>query len=412
MTATSKLERDAEGRPGGLLPGPKQDRNYLYAMDLQRRNAAAIQVLAIDDLAELAQFEPQWNDLVSRCATATPMSSFPWLYSYFRHFAKPPISWVCLLAVQRDRLVGVLPLVRHSRSRWCPGQSVRLPNNPHTISVDAVLAQEAAPEVFQALLAAARARAGRPTALAFQRIREDSPTLSLPTPGLFRSSQPAGQGAFLPVPADFAKYRRVLSRNFRNNLNKAANKLRGFQAVRMSILSGSDADPDLLSRFAAVEAASWKGGAETAIQCSPMLLGFYSDLVWYLSRAGWLEWHFLEADGHDLAANLCIRLRRSLFVWKLGYDTAFSNCSPGSLLLEHVVRQLSSEQSIDEIDLMTDQPWYRNWGMAWRSYSDYTVYWKGTLLGTTAYCTERLKNRLRRHPIRHHIKRHFRRGSA
>jgi CelD/BcsL family acetyltransferase involved in cellulose biosynthesis len=384
----------------------------MYAMELQQRKTATIRVLAVDDLAELAKFELQWNDLVSRCATATPMSSFPWLSSYFCHFAKPPTTWVCLMAVQGDLLVGVLPLVRHQRSRWSSGQFVQLPNNPHTISVDAVLAPEVAPEVFRALLAAARARAGRPTALAFQRIREDSPTLSLTTPGLFRSSQPAGQGAFLPIPADFAEYRRSLSRNFRNNLNKAANKLRGFQDVRMSILSGSDAEPDLLSRFTTVEAASWKGGAETAIQCSPVLLDFYADVVRHLNRAGWLEWHVLEADGQDLAANLCIRLRRSLFVWKLGYDAAFSNCSPGSLLLEHVVRQLSTEQTIDEIDLMTDQHWYRNWGMAWRSYWDSTVYWKGTLLGTTAYCSDRLRDRLRRHPLRHRIKRHFNRGNA
>jgi len=412
MTATSMLDPNADGRLGDLLSDPKQDPNHMYAMELQQRNTAAIRVLAVTDLAELAKFELQWNDLVLRCAMATPMSSFPWLSSYFRHFARPPNSWVCLMAVQGDFLVGVLPLVRHQRSRWPSGQSVGLPQNPHTLSVDAVLAPEVAPEVFQALLAAARARAGRPTALAFHRIREDSPTLSLPTPGLFRSSQPAGQGAFLPVPADFAEYRRALSRNFRNNLNKAANKLRGFQDVRMSILSGSDADPDLLSRFTSVEAASWKGDAETAIQCSPTLLDFYTDLVRYLVRAGWLEWHFLEADGHDLAANLCIRLRRSLFVWKLGYDAAFSNCSPGSLLLEHVVRQLSTEQTIDEIDLMTDQHWYSNWGMAWRAYSDYTVYWKGTLQGTAAYCAEWLRDRLRHQPILRRIKRHFSRGSA
>ena len=394
------------------MSGPMQNRNHLYAMDLPQSETAAIRVLAIDDLAVLATYEPQWNDLVSRCATATPMSSFPWLYSYFSHFVEPPTRWVCLMAVQGDLLVGVLPLVRHPRSRWSSGQLARLPNNPHTISADAVLAPKVAPDVLQALLSAARSRAGRPTALAFQRIREDSPTLSLPTPGLFRSSQPAGQGAFLPVPADFAEYRRGLSRNFRNNLNKAANKLRGLPDVRMSLLSGSDADPDLLGRFATVEAASWKGDSETAIQCSPTLLDFYADLVRYLHRAGWLEWHFLEADGHDLAANLCIRLRRALFVWKLGYDAAFSNYSPGSLLLEHVVRQLSAEQTIDEIDLMTDQHWYRNWGMAWRSYSDYTVYWKGTLHGTTAYCAERLKDTLRHHPIRHFIKRHFNRRSA
>ncbi len=367
--------------------------------DRERNHTQRIRVLAVDSLEELARFESPWNGLVARCRTATPMSTFAWLYSYFHHFVKPEDSWVCLLALRDDALVGVLPLVR-SRDR-----SISLPNNPHAISVDAVFAPEVEQEAYQALLDAARLQGDRPSAIVFHRIREDSPTLSPATRGLFRYSELAEQGAYLPVPDDFEEYRNSLSRNFRNNLNKAANKLKRMPDVEISILSGDDADPELLPRFAAVEAASWKGETETAIQCSPVLMNFYGDLVKYLRRAGWLEWQFLETEGRPIAANLCIRLRRSLFLWKLGYDAEYSRCSPGSLLLEHVVRQASVEGSIDEIDLMTNQPWYNNWEMVWRPYLDFTGYWKSSPSGTAAYCGARLKQGLRRLPLLRRIKR-------
>jgi len=375
----------------------------------QHHANGGIRVVAVGDLDELAGFETRWNDLVGRCPTATPMSSFPWLYSYFRHFAKAPTTWVCLFALRGDTLVGVLPLIRSGTSS---AGTIRLPHNPHAISVDAVLAPDAATEAFHALLEVARNQGDRTTAILFSRVRHDSPTLSLPTPMLFRSCQLAEEGAYLPVPEDFDEYRASLSRNFRNNLNKAANKLKRLPNVETSILAGSEADPELLPRFASVEAASWKGEIETAIQCSPLLLDFYRDLTLQLHRTGWLEWQFLETDGHPIAANLCIRLRRSLFVWKLGYDAEYSRCSPGSLLLEHVVCQASVDRTIDEIDLMTNQPWYNNWDMTWRPYNDFAAYWKGTLHGTASYCAIRLKDRLRQNLVLRRIKDRLQRGAA
>jgi CelD/BcsL family acetyltransferase involved in cellulose biosynthesis len=357
-----------------------------------------IRVLAVTDLDELSQYEAQWNELLVRCPSATMMSAFAWVNAYLRHFVEPPASWVCLLAQSSDTLVGVLPLVRPS------GRTLSLPHNPHAISVDALLAPGLEQEAYRALIEAVRQRFRQSAAIVFHRVRGDSPTVSLAAPGLFRYSELSEMGAYLPVPHDFDEYRGSLSRNFRNNLNKAANKLKRLPDVKISILSGDDADPALLPRFAAVEAASWKGEAETAIQCSPVLMGFYGDLVESLHRAGWLEWQFLETEGRPIAGNLCVRLRRSLFLWKLGYDADYSRCSPGSLLLEHVVRQAVAEGTIDEIDLTTNQPWYNNWEMKWRPYLDFTGYWKGSLAGTASYCAVRLKQGLRSIPLLRRIK--------
>ncbi len=371
--------------------------------DRDKPNTSTISVRAIDDVDQLGEFEPQWNALVERCSTALPMSSYAWVSSYFRHFVEPTDKWTCLLATRDDRLVGVLPLVSGAGGGFA--RTARLPHNPHAISVDAVLEPDHEQEIFTSLLDAVREREVRPTAIVFSRVREDSPTHSLATPGMFRFTELSENGAYLPVPADFEEYRQSLSRNFRNNLNKARNKLAKLTNVQTTILRGEEADPDLLPRFAAVEAASWKGDIATAIQCSPRLMDFYGDLARGLHRAGWLEWQFLDTEGHDIAANLCIRLRRSLILWKLGYDADYSRCSPGGMLLEHVIRQASREGTVDEIDLTTNQPWYNNWGMSWRPYNDLTAYWKSTLGGATAFGAARLKDMLRHVAVLRRVKR-------
>lgn len=374
--------------------------------EIDKQDKPEIQVITVDNFDELSHFESQWNQLIMRCPSATPMSTFAWIYAYLKHFVIPPGSWMCLLAMQDNILLGVLPLVQSS------SQSISLPNNLHTISVDMILEPKAEGEVYQALLNAIQLLDIQPSIIKFHRIREDSPTQTLQTQELFQIIEPAGKGSYLPIPSDFNKYRSSLSRNFRNNLNKAANKLKNLPNVKISILSGCDADPLMLSRFADVEVASWKGETKTAIQCSPILLDFYSDLVKYLFKAGWLEWHFLESDGRPIAANLCIRLKQSLFIWKLGYDSQYSQYSPGSLLLENVIYQASVNHTIDEIDLMTNEPWYKNWHMSSRSYINITGYWKNTSCGITAYYSMLMKKKLRRSPLLRLIKQHFLKNKA
>src|SRR5437899_1871656 len=85
------------------------------------------------------------------------------------------------------------------------------------------------------------------------------------------------------------------------------------------------------------------------------------------SQTVMLEWRFMTGDGSTTAANLAIRMPKSLVIWKLGYNDTYPRCSPGSILFEELVKREIGARTIDEINLTTDQPWYDNWEMRRRT---------------------------------------------
>lgn len=364
-----------------------------------------IVVRALDGLA--AHAEP-WNRLAFVSPQQAPMLSYAWISAYFEHRLQPGESWFCLLAYDGSDLAGVLPVVVSPR----PGLRLagrtrtvlRTPYDPHTISIAPLVAAGRELEVIPRLLDMAGETERGWFCMEMERVPESSPVVALLDAGGDASGRGPvikelrSTGAYLPIRGAFATYRDGLSRNFRNNLNKARNKLRKLGGVEMRFLTGAEATEAQLAEFAQVEAASWKGEAGTAIAASPELLAFYTTLTRRLSQAGWLEWHFLRAEGTSIAANLAVRLQRSLLLWKLGYDHAYARCSPGSLLFEALAERAFADGAIQEVNLMTDWAWYDNWQMEKRRCFNLHLYARRPAPLLLGYAPRRAKAYLRDSP--------------
>lgn len=326
------------------------------------------------------------------------MQGFAWTASYLEHRVDDA-AWFCVLVFEGRRLVGVGTFIHgQERSFGIPTRFVSTPRDDHTFGVNLLVAPGRAERVVAAILQAASAHAGQWHYLKLMRVPEGSEVRRAIAGQGWRwpeTAQLYGVGAYLPTRGDFARYRGGLSRNFRNNLNKAGNKLRKLADVRFSFVTGSDARPELLERLAKVEAASWKGEQGSAIRNDDALIRFYRSLCERLANAGWLEWHFLESDGEVLAGNLAVRFGTMLLVWKLGYDEAHRRLSPGSLLFEKLIERAFADDSISEINMTTDQPWYDNWGMAKRRYLDIKLHRLGARPLLTSYLPERARDVLR-----------------
>lgn len=332
------------------------------------------------DLETLEPYAEQWNALASAAPQHVPMLSHAWVAAFLEHRVPEGQTWFCVLASDAaGELVAVMPLVVSSDRKWLLTRTVlRAPSDEHTASGDLLVARgrenDAVPALFHAAFAACRG----PRYIMFGHIPETSATLAAMCEGA-RSALPVtqescGVGAYLGVEGNFADYRASLSGNFRSNLNKATRKLGRLSGVKIKFLRGAEATHEDLERFTQVEDASWKGRAGTAIAQSPDLVAFYDTLTRNLAAAGWLEWHFVEADGKTIAGNLAIRCNDALVIWKLGYDDTYAKCSPGSLLFESLAEAVMSTDECSEIDLMTDMPWYDNWRMKKRAYFELRVY--------------------------------------
>ncbi len=328
---------------------------------------STITVEVVKTLDDLAGHADEWNQLALKAPYRLPMHSYTWVASHFEHCLGDNESWFCVFGYDGDELVGVLPLVvTHRRFIGFERPVLHTLSGNQTISGDAVVADGREGEVVAVLLQAAGREYPARLYLEFRRVTVRSPVLALSKGGLKGAAITKtfdGVGAYLKTQGKFKDYRASLSSNFRSNMNKEANKLKKLSGVETVFLDGEDATSEDLPRFMGVEASGWKGRTGTAILNSPTLISFYTTLTRRLSECGWLEWEFLVADGKTLTGNLAIRFNRSIFIWKLGYDENYAKCSPGRVLFEQLVKRACDTADIDEIDLLTDMPWYDNWKM-------------------------------------------------
>jgi CelD/BcsL family acetyltransferase involved in cellulose biosynthesis len=338
------------------------------------------EVRAVSQLDDLAALEGDWNRLLERHPRALPFVSYAWIASFFEHRLGPGERWVCVLAHQGGELVGVLPLVVRAPGRFPgTGRVASAPEDEHTFSVDPLIQPGLEASVAPALIRGALDAIPGCVRIDLPRLATDSPIIDLARDGglgAWSVRSYADMGAYLPIEGDFASFRGSLSRNFRNNISKAGNKLAKSGQPQWIFKTGSEAQPGDLHEFLEVEASSWKGESGTAIARAPELIAFYTALTRRLAAAGWLQWQLLRLDGKLLAGNLSVVVGSRMLIWKLGYDESVSRMSPGTLLLEKVVARAFEQHGArgGEINLVTNYGWYDNWEMRRRRYETLQIY--------------------------------------
>ncbi len=279
-----------------------------------------MEIQMLNNLQALEDHAAAWDELVQHTPHTLPMQSHAWLSCYFQHCLRPGETWFCLLAFQGKRLLGVLPLISSHRSGLRVltglGKRLRLPDDEQTtISVDVVLAVGHEREVLKCLAEHLQKLDGGWQELDMPRVPEHSSSLAaLPVlrSQLYDLCEPRSVGSYLITDGDFSAYRAKLNSKFRGNLRNATNRLARLDNVEYEFLSEADATPQHVESFFEVEAASWKGDAGSAIIADANHRAFYQALTEALWRRGWLEWHFLKAEGRTIAAQLAIRCGATL----------------------------------------------------------------------------------------------------
>jgi hypothetical protein len=223
----------------------------------------------IRDFNSLEPFADEWNRLALLAPQRIPMLSHAWVMTYFEHFLEPGESWFCLLALQGDELLGVLPVVvTPTKHAGFSRPLLRTPFNLHTASVDFIIKENMADHIVPSLLDGLDSASRNRFAVELLRIPASSPTISALADRIRASTlirEFNGKGSFLDTTGSFEEYRAGLKHNFSRNLVKAHNKISKLPNIKTRFLSGTEADPKEVNTLMEIEAAGWKGRAGTAI---------------------------------------------------------------------------------------------------------------------------------------------------
>jgi CelD/BcsL family acetyltransferase involved in cellulose biosynthesis len=307
----------------------------------------------ITDVADLDALAEAWDALAA--PAVSPMQQYAWARACAATLTGRRELHV--VAVNETAGLAVAPLVR---CRDGLGRMEFL----GALELDEPADVLAADDVALARLADTLVRSGQP--LLLKRIPAESPLV----PALLSAYH--GRGLvmkrrlcgfpWIPLDQDWVRPEGRLNPGRRSDLRRARRIAEAIGPVHFEVRAPSPGDlsPVLREAFA-VEAASWKGRAGSALACDPVRQAFFRRYADAACRRGILRVGFLRIGTTPVAMQLGVEWGGRFWLLKIGFDEAFSRCSPGTLLMAEMVARAAA-QGLSSFELLgVSEPWTRMW---------------------------------------------------
>ncbi|MBN9143403.1 MULTISPECIES: GNAT family N-acetyltransferase [unclassified Novosphingobium] len=124
----------------------------------------------------------------------------------------------------------------------------------------------------------------------------------------------------------------------RSDFRRAARRAAAMGRVDYEIIAP---DPDefdaLFDEALAVELASWKRAAGTAMAMDAGKESFFRAYFRHAAQEGTLRIAFMRIDNRPAAMQLALESDGRFWLFKIGFDEAYARCSPGALLMLHTL---------------------------------------------------------------------------
>ncbi|MFT3847230.1 MAG: GNAT family N-acetyltransferase [Propionivibrio sp.] len=220
----------------------------------------------------------------------------------------------------------------------------------------------------------AKTLARQPHPLCLERVPMDSPSIAA-----LRHAY-AGRGivlqtAAMPTPKiDLESFQgdstTFLNAGRRSDFRRAERRAASFGSVEFEIhapTTGVELQR-LLGEAYAVNAASWKAGAGTALTTDHAQGSFFTHFANSASADGIVRIAFMRIDGQAVAMQIAVEWQRRFWLLKISYDDAYARCSPGHLLMRHTLRHAiqTGLLSYELMGIMDD--WTGQWASERRRY--------------------------------------------
>jgi CelD/BcsL family acetyltransferase involved in cellulose biosynthesis len=195
---------------------------------------------------------------------------------------------------------------------------------------------------------------------------------------------------YVPLRSSWGEYFDGLAAKHRSNLRNRLKRLKAIGPVGIEQITSADGLTEGLEAGFRLEAAGWKGDAQTAISCDPATSRFYSRLAERAAEGGWISLHFLQVGSTRVAFDFSLLYKNRMHLLKVGYDPAYARFSPTNLLLR-LVLQNAFERGMAEYDFLgANADWKLRWAKQVKQH-----YWlfifPNTLKG---HCLHRIKFQL------------------
>jgi CelD/BcsL family acetyltransferase involved in cellulose biosynthesis len=332
---------------------------------------AGISVETISNYRAFLDLKPTWDRLVEAAGIDHPFLEHDWIRTWWDSFSKGSSLYI-LLVKSGDEPIAIAPMIRSTVRMW--GMKVRRLGffyNAHVPRADFIIAQQ--PHEAYRVIWDHLYQNRSWDILQFCQLPHDSATLEeLPR---LAAENDCPTGAWLsavspyqPIRTSWGQYFNGLSAKHRANLRNRFKRLRKMGSVEMESITSDENLADALEAGMRLEAAGWKGKANTAIACDPNISRFYSTLAWRAAERGWIHLNFLNAGPNRVAFDYSLSYKNKIYRLKSGYDPALAYCSPSHLLV-FLAMQDAFERHLTEYDFLgASDEWKRKWAEETRAH--------------------------------------------
>lgn len=332
-----------------------------------------IRVEVVRDFSELQKHSDAWNRLVVETGQR-PELSYAWMVSYLEARLNPGDGWFCLLAYNRQQLVGVLPVVTVPR-RWLGRFKCLRFETPYDIfstgAVEALMRRGCEENVFSVFI---KYLWSIPCACCCLRFR-GLPCARLPVAVSRDTSSVTdmdGGESFIAVQGTVEDYFGTLSKKFYRNYCRTGRRIQEQADFYFRFETGNTEIN--AEKFMDIEHQGWKAKRRTSIRSEESYVKFFRQLTKRLEDLGWLRWAFLDLGGEPVAGQFMVQSGDTLYVVKIGYNEAFSKLAPGSALFGKVIENVFESGSAKEINFMSGYSWLNDWNVKIRPLANIALF--------------------------------------
>ena len=155
----------------------------------------------------------------------------------------------------------------------------------------------------------------------------------------------------------FADYMAARPSRVRNTIARKQRKLEREHGYEIRLFTGSDVQA-AMADFHAVYKASWKANERFAKVMEVFINSF--------SKLGWTRLAILYIEGKPIATQLWFVVHKKASIFKLAYDEAWKQYSPGSILTQYLMEIVIDTDKVEEIDFLTGNDHYKKEWMSER----------------------------------------------
>jgi len=149
----------------------------------------------------------------------------------------------------------------------------------------------------------------------------------------------------------YAEYMAARPAQLRNTITRKKRKLEREHGYDIRLFTGKEV-PHAMSDYYLVYHASWKQNEINNV-------GFQNCFIENFSRVGWTRLAILYIKGHPVAAQLWFVHQHKASIFRLAYDEAWRQYSPGSILTSVLMEYVIATDKVNEIDFLTGNDAYK-----------------------------------------------------